>query len=123
MSKPELYNIDDSKAGEFRQLAEGLTARIFAGEKAMLSVVTLEPGAKGEMHSHPEEQWGLVLEGSATRFHGATSFEIRQGDFYRTPPGVPHTMQAGEDGAKVLDIFAPVRTAYLKPGVGFGDGD
>jgi len=31
-------------------------------------------------------------------------------------------MKAGPDGIRVLDIFAPVREEYLKPGEGFGGG-
>jgi hypothetical protein len=33
---------------------------------------------------------------------------------------VPHTLRAGPDGARVLDIFAPPRPEYKKPGQGFG---
>ena len=47
----------------FRELAPGLTTRIFAGEHAMLSVVTLAPHSQGNLHHHPEEQWGVLLEG------------------------------------------------------------
>ena len=117
--KFERYNVHDTEAGLFRQLADGMSTRIFAGDHAMLSVVSLDPGAMGTMHHHPEEQWGLMLEGSATRYQGDVEFEIKMGDFWRTPPNVPHTMKAGPQGAKVLDIFAPVRADYLKPGTGF----
>ncbi len=119
--KVEKYRLDSPEGGIFRKLADGLTTRIFPGEKAMLSVVTIEPDAMGKMHSHPEEQWGVVLEGSATRYQGDIEFEITEGDVYRTPPNVLHTMKAGPEGAVVLDIFAPVREEYLKPGEGFGD--
>ena len=119
--KPELYSVNNPEGGIFRKLAEGITTQIFAGDHAMLSVVSIEPGAMGVMHSHAEEQWGYVLEGSATRYEDDIEFEIKQGDFYRTPPHAKHTMKAGSDGIKVLDIFAPVREAYLKPGEGFSD--
>jgi hypothetical protein len=33
---------------------------------------------------------------------------------------VPHTMRAGPDGARVLDIFSPPRPEYKKAGSGFG---
>lgn len=117
----ELHRLDDPNGGLFRQLAEGMSTQIFPGDKAMLSIVTIEPGAMGVMHEHPEEQWGVVLEGSATRYQGDIEFEIKKGDFFRTPPNVPHTMKAGLDGAKILDIFAPVRADYLKPGEGFSN--
>ena len=117
--KVELYSIDNPQGGIARKLAEGMHTQIFPGDKSMLSIVSIEPGAVGEMHQHPEEQWGLVLEGSATRYQGEIEFEIKKGDFFRTPPNVRHTMKAGSEGVRVLDIFAPIREDYLKPGEGF----
>ncbi len=115
----EFHNIDDQKDGLFRELGPGVTTRIFAGEQAMLSVVTIAPNAMGTMHHHPEEQWGMLLEGSAIRFQGSEEIAVKKGDFWRTPGHVPHTMRAGPDGARVLDIFSPPRPEYRKPGKGF----
>jgi hypothetical protein len=39
---------------------------------------------------------------------------------WRTPGNVSHTMRAGADGARVLDIFSPPRPEYRKAGKGFG---
>ena len=86
----------------------------------MLSVVVIAPGAQGTMHHHPEEQWGVLLEGSATRFQGGEEIAVKKGDFWRTPGNVPHTMRAGPDGCRVLDVFSPPRAEYKKPGHGFG---
>jgi len=116
----EFHNIDDMDGGIFRELAPGLTTRIFAGEQAMLSIVTIAPNAAGEMHHHPEEQWGVLLEGSAVRIQGGEEIPVRKGDFWRTPGGVPHTMRAGPDGARVLDVFSPPRPQYRVAGKGFG---
>ncbi len=120
--RDNFFRLDDPGHGMARALAEGVTTRIFPGEHAMLSVVQIEPGARGTMHQHPEEQWGVCLEGSATRFQGDEAVSVRQGDFWRTPGGVPHTMEAGPDGCTVLDVFAPPREAYRQPGAGFGAG-
>ena len=118
--KTEFHNIDDPTDGLFRELGPGLTTRIFAGEQAMLSIVTIGPNAEGTMHHHPEEQWGMLLEGSALRMQGGEIIAVKKGDFWRTPGNVPHTMKAGPDGARVLDIFSPPRPEYKKPGSGFG---
>lgn len=121
MSKhPEFHNIDDGSDAIVRQLAEGLSAHIYPGDQAMISVVTVEPGAAGTLHHHPEEQWGLCLEGSGIRVQGEAEIPFGKGDFWRTPGGVPHTMRAGADGCRVLDIFAPPRDEYRNPGSGFG---
>jgi quercetin dioxygenase-like cupin family protein len=115
----EFHSVDDPSDGLFRELAPGLTTRIFAGEQAMLSVVTLAPNSEGVMHHHPEEQWGLLLEGTAIRYQGGEEIQVKKGDFWRTPGNVPHTMRAGPQGARVLDIFSPPRAEYKKAGSGF----
>ncbi len=119
---PEFHRLDDESSGILRDLAPGLTARIFAGEHAMLSIVDAAPNSEGKVHDHPEEQWGVLLEGSAVRVQGGVEIPVTKGDFWRTPGGVPHTLRAGPEGCRVLDIFAPPRGAYRNPGSGFGDG-
>ncbi len=114
------FNIDDSSQGIFRQLAEGITTRVFPGEQAMLSLVRCEANSAGSIHSHPEEQWGMCLEGSGVRIQDGIDVPFKKGDFWRTPGGVEHGIRVGPDGATVLDIFAPPREEYSKPGSGFG---
>jgi quercetin dioxygenase-like cupin family protein len=86
----------------------------------MISVVRFEPGARGTLHHHPEEQWGYCVSGSGLRFQAEEAIEVSPGDFWRTPGNVPHTMQAGSEGLVVIDVFAPPREEYKKPGSGFG---
>lgn len=85
----------------------------------MFSVVTVAPGAAGSIHSHPEEQWGMVLSGSGVRIQDGAEVPVAVGDFWRTPGGVDHGFRAGPDGAKLLDVFAPPRAAYRSTGDGF----
>lgn len=120
---PEFHNLDDSTDGILRDLAPGLTARIFAGEQAMLSIVDAAPNSEGTLHHHPEEQWGVLLEGSGTRIQGDEEIGVKKGDFWRTPSNVPHTLRAGPEGCRVLDIFSPPRSEYRTPGAGFGSSD
>ena len=87
----------------------------------MLSVVTIEPNAAGSTHSHPEEQWGYLIEGSGIRTQGGQSVNVVAGDFWRTPGGVSHSFRGGPEGATVLDIFAPPREEYKQAGSGFGN--
>lgn len=115
----EFHNLDNPQDGLLRELGDGLTARIFSGEQAMLSVVTIGPDKQGTLHHHPEEQWGILLEGSAIRVQGDEEIPVKKGDFWRTPGNVPHTMRAGPGGCKVLDVFSPPRPEYKKPGKGF----
>ncbi len=117
---PWVFNLHDEAQGIARTLAEGITTRVFPGDQAMLSVVRIAPHSEGTLHSHPEEQWGVLLEGECVRTQGGEEVAMKAGDFWRTPGGVTHTVRTGDVGAVVLDVFAPPREEYRKPGEGFG---
>ncbi len=103
-----------------RQLAPGITARIFPGVNAMLSVVTMEPHSTSPVHSHPNEQWGVCLEGEWIRVQDGTEHHVGAGEFWQTPPNVPHGGRTLDRECVVLDIFAPPREEYRQEGHGFG---
>ena len=119
----EIYfnNINDLDSGIKRVLGDGISTRIFCGDQSMLSIVTIEPNAKGQIHSHPQEQWGFLIEGSGIRIQGGEEVVIKKGDFWQTPDGIDHGIIGGLEGAKVLDIFSPPRDEYKKSGSGFGN--
>lgn len=121
--RPEnFFSIDDAQGGNPRELAPGITTTIYTGDHAMLSIVRFQPGARGVLHHHPEEQWGYCIAGSGRRLQGEDVVAVRPGDFWRTPGDMPHTMEAGPEGMTVMDVFAPPRAAYTAPGRGFGTG-
>jgi quercetin dioxygenase-like cupin family protein len=119
--KDFFHSIDDLDTGIKRVLGDGISTRIFCGEEAMLSVVTIQPNAKGKIHSHPQEQWGFLIEGSGIRIQGGEQIVIKKGDFWQTPGGVDHGIIGGPNGAKVLDVFSPPRDEYKTSGSGFGN--
>ncbi|MFZ9038949.1 MAG: cupin domain-containing protein [Gammaproteobacteria bacterium] len=113
------FNLDAADQGIARQLADGMTTRVFPGDDAMISVVRIEPNKSGDTHSHPQEQWGLCVRGSGLRRQGGEEIRVSAGDFWRTPGGVEHGFTAGPDGAVIYDVFAPPREEYKKAGSGF----
>lgn len=115
-----VHNLYDLSQGIQRTLSEGITTRIFPGEQAMLSVVRVEPHSMGKVHSHPQEQWGVLLQGECVRIQGGEEIPMKAGDFWHTPGGVSHGIRTGASAAVVLDIFAPPREEYQKSGQGFG---
>ncbi|MDP6014266.1 MAG: cupin domain-containing protein [Alphaproteobacteria bacterium] len=120
MDDPHFFNLHDLSQGIARVLAEGLETRVFPGENVMLSVVRMAPNKSGSMHSHAEEQWGVMLEGSGVRIQDGIEHPVAAGDFWQSPGHVEHGLRAGSEGALVLDIFSPPRDEYRKQGVGFG---
>ncbi len=123
MAAENFFNLSDPDQGIPRQLTEGISTRVFPGDQAMLSLVTIEPNAEGRMHSHPEEQWGIMLEGEGVRVQDGVEVAVKKGDFWRTPGGVAHTFRAGPSGATVLDVFAPPREEYRQAGSGFATAE
>ncbi len=119
LSQKYFFSMDDLSQGIARQLAAGISTRVFPGDQAMLSIVTCEPNAEGLIHSHPQEQWGVCLAGSGVRMQAGEEVRFKQGDFWCTPGGVDHGLHAGAKGAKLLDVFAPPRDEYRSAGSGF----
>lgn len=115
-----MFQLHGDARGIPRKLAEGITTSIFPGQQVMLSVVRVEPNSTGTIHSHPEEQWGVLLEGRCTRIQNGEEVEASVGDFWYTPGGVMHGVRTGRSGAVILDIFSPPREEYRKAGAGFG---
>lgn len=120
MTRPtNFFNLGDLPDAVRRTLAPGITTQIVSGEQAMLSIVDFEPNSEGSIHRHPEEQWGVLLEGDGIRIQDGVEVEVAAGDFWLTPAEAEHGFVAGPDGARVIDIFAPPRPAYRTGGSGF----
>jgi quercetin dioxygenase-like cupin family protein len=113
------FNIDAMSQGIERVLADGINTRIFPGDQAMLSIVRIAPNAIGAVHSHPQEQWGVLLEGTATRIQDGEEINVQKGDFWRSPSGIEHGVIGGPNGAVILDVFSPPRPEYIRSGSGF----
>ena len=75
------FNFQDVSQGIARDLADGVTTRIFPGDQAMLSLVQLGPDRESHVHSHPQEQWGVILEGSGVRMQDGDEYPVTVGDF------------------------------------------
>jgi quercetin dioxygenase-like cupin family protein len=96
------------------ELTPGVAARPLFGDRAMLNLVTFEPGATVAAHSHPHEQLGIVLSGMQALVIDGVAHELHPMDAYVMPGGVEHSAYCGPEGATVLDVFAPVREDYLE---------
>ena len=54
------YNPNNLKS---KILSEGVVLKPMWGDKIMMNIVELAPGSEVPLHSHPNEQAGIVLEG------------------------------------------------------------
>jgi quercetin dioxygenase-like cupin family protein len=95
-----------------QQIWDGIVGRAFHGDKLTLGLVELKPGIHLPEHAHPNEQLGMVIEGSITFTVGDETRELRPGGTWRIPGGTPHTADVGVEGAIVIDVFAPPRVDW-----------
>ena len=61
----------------------GVTISTCAADAMMLSYVEIAPHAVVAEHSHPHEQVGMVIEGSALFTIGGEEKTLKKGDRYR----------------------------------------
>ena len=91
---------------------EAVRARKVEGERITLAVVELAPGALVPEHRHEAEQLGIVIEGRVTFTIDGETRELGPGGTWRILSERPHAVQAGPDGAVVLDVFTPIRADW-----------
>ena len=97
---------------------DGVVARAVTGEAVSIAVIELEPGAHVPEHHHPNEQLGLVLSGTLEWWVGDEHRVLGPGGTWRLSADLPHEAKAGDEGAVVIDVFAPVRSDWeqFEPG-------
>ncbi len=87
----------------------GFRTRTFWGSEHMLSLAELDPDTILPRHSHPHEQSTYVLEGELVFEIAGETRLIKAGEIAIIPGGVEHFVTVGPMGAKVLDVFVPIR--------------
>jgi oxalate decarboxylase family bicupin protein len=70
----------------------------------------LEPNSYRELHWHKEAEWSFILNGtlrvSAVNEEGQSFVDdLQAGDVWYFPAGIPHSIQAKEDGCEFLLVF------------------
>jgi quercetin dioxygenase-like cupin family protein len=94
--------------------APGIQVQPIVGEAMMTCWIAMEPGAVVAEHNHANEQLGVVVEGSVTLTCGDDTRTVAHGEGYVIPSDLPHHAVAGENGALLVETFAPVREDYVR---------
>ena len=118
MSKEKIpYFIDLASAPKFPQI-QGLETTVITGlhgEKMMLALNATLPGHTVPLHSHPNEQIGMVYAGKARLRIGDEERVVQKGDFYCIPANVSHGDTClGDEPFIMMDIFYPVREDFIE---------
>ncbi len=105
----------DPTARTPHELLPGVTVRTFWGEQMLASLVDLQPNAIIPSHSHPHEQFGMLLIGSMQLTIAGETRDVKPGAIYIVPGGVAHSVVTGPAGAQAIEAFGPVREEYKFP--------
>ncbi len=90
----------------------GVAILAMEAERMTLTIMEFEPNTVLPEHSQPHEQVGYMVEGVAEFIVDGQSFEVRPGQMWRLPSGVPHQVNVGGKFMRVVECFCPVREDF-----------
>ena len=102
------------KAESWHDFIPGVTRRILVNNSsATAALYKLKGGSEVPLHSHPQAQYGVCLDGSGTFTVGEKSWKLKKGDSYYIPPSVTHGLKIESD-TTLVEFFTPLRRDFLK---------
>jgi gluconolactonase len=127
-------NLEAGKVGSLESIAgtelyNGVTAKLYWGHGTMTGILQLAPNAQIPEEILPTERFMFVLEGEVSQLidganvkMNALKREEQDGthsitpriDFVYLEKGSKNAMTAGPAGAKVVEVYSPVRLDYLQ---------
>ena len=94
------------------ELAPGVHTRTFWGEQMLLSLVEVDANTEMPLHTHPNEQGGIIIEGEFELGIGGEVKVLKPGDIYIIPGGVEHYAKGLAAKVRALGIYSPVREEF-----------
>ncbi len=111
------------------ELYKGVNAKLYWGHGTMTGILQLEPNAQIPEEVLPTDRFMFVLEGEVTQLIDGTNVrmiavkrEEQDGthsitpriDFVYLEKGTKNALTAGPAGAKIVEVYSPVRLDYLQ---------
>lgn len=90
----------------------GITGSVRLGAQLSAAVFRLAAGAAVPRHSHANEEFGQVLDGSLTLEVEDERSALSAGDGFLIPGEIPHAAVAGPHGCLLLECYAPARNPF-----------
>jgi quercetin dioxygenase-like cupin family protein len=82
------------------------------GHTTLMAEFHLTAGFPLPVHEHPHEQTGYLVSGRLRLTIGGETHDVRPGDSWCIPGGVPHGAEVLED-AVAVEVFSPVREDFV----------
>jgi quercetin dioxygenase-like cupin family protein len=95
----DLAKLSSIKGGPAYSTAEGSCVE---GDRMIVALMRMAAGTGAEPHSHPNEQWIYILEGTFRAKVGDKSVEAKPGSVLYIPADMVHSGKATADGDVVF---------------------
>ena len=82
------------------------------GDRTLMTEFRMRKDSALPRHTHPHEQTGYLVSGHLRLTVGRRTADLRPGDSWSIPAGVPHGARILADTV-AIEVFAPVREDYL----------
>lgn len=104
--------IPENVAGWEIEKHNGVFARLLvAGDNLTVLWTRWEPGARAPVHTHPNEQVAVCLEGALIFTVNGEECVVNAGELIHIPSSAPHAERNdGQVPAVLTDFFSPVRS-------------
>jgi quercetin dioxygenase-like cupin family protein len=107
-----MSNLTDLASIAPLQVWPDVHARRIEGREITFAVVELGPNSVVPEHRHRNEQIGMVIRGAVRFSVGDETRDLEPGGTWRILGDVPHIVEAGPEGAVVIDVFSPIRSDW-----------
>lgn len=103
--------LHDFAAVPVKEIAPGFRGRYVHSAQVTQGMIDAEAGALIPDHSHPHEQWTMMLEGSMELTVAGVTHLLTPGTVLYIAPHERHSARA-VTGCRIFDVFHPVREEY-----------
>ena len=116
MTATRIFLSEEAADGAMFDAARRIHTNVVAtGEHMQLVWARYEPQAEYSMHTHPHEQFSVLLQGRLRLTVGKEVREIGPGDMWHAPANVPHGGEiVGEEAVVFIDIYGPPSGTILE---------
>lgn len=94
------------------ELVPGSLSHLIGGKNVTISFLTMKAGSAFKLHSHPQEQIMIVIEGYCDEIIEDKMYRVKKGDVIYLPANIKHGAFIREIDCKAIDIFSPPREDY-----------
>ncbi len=96
------------------ELLKGCDSHLVSTEGMTISFLTMKANEIFDLHTHPQEQFMIVLEGYCDEVVEDKMYRLEKGDAIYLPPNIIHGAIVRETDCKVIDLFSPRREDYME---------